>query len=209
MAIKASAPVKKKQGESVLPKQRALKLAKDQFTKKIRESAQPDVMEQQDRPAGNFAVDSTQQAAQFVSDKAVSGGMQKAKIAIQQRQNFIKERKAQAAEKKAQVVEAVHREQDISRAGLSHDTQAQPATMESSIGVYRGKPHVRTGTDYAPTPQPKYAALDPVQRSANEHGFSQVTYRETPVQKAEPFNHRPIATNSKPDKEYNFNPQGD
>ena len=119
MAIKASAPVKKKQGHSVLPKQRALKLAKDQFTKKIRDSAHPNDREQQDRPVGNFAIDSTQQAVQFVSDKAVNGGMQKAKIAIQQRQNFIKERKAQAAEKKAQVVEAVHREQDISEAGSS------------------------------------------------------------------------------------------
>ena len=45
MVIKASAPVKKKQGENVLPKQRALKLAKDQFTKKIRDSAQPNDVE--------------------------------------------------------------------------------------------------------------------------------------------------------------------
>lgn len=195
MAIKASAPVKKKQGESVLPKQRALKLAKDQFTKKICESVQPNDVERQDRLAGNFAVDSTQQAAQFVSDKAVNGGMQKAKIAIQQRQNFIKERKAQAAEKKAQVVEAVHREQDISGAKSSHGAQSFPS--ENRAGIYRGEPHVRTGIDPAPTtPLPKYAALAPVQRPANEHVFSQVTYRENPVQKSEPFTHRPIATNS-------------
>ena len=198
MAIKASAPVKKKQGESVLPKQRALKLAKDQFTKKIRDSAQPDVMEQQDRPVGNFAVDSTQQAVQLVGDKAKSN-VKKAKIAIQQRQNFIKERKAQAAEKKAQVVDSVHREQDISGAGWSHGAQSFPA--ENRAGIYRGEPHVRTGIDPAPTtPLPKYAALDPVQRPANEHVFSQVTYRENPVQKSEPFTHRPIATNSDPQK---------
>ena len=189
---------RKKQGESILPKQRALKLAKDQFTKKIRESAQPNDVEHQDKPTGNFAVDSTQQAAQFVSDKAVSGGMQKAKIAIQQRQNFIKERKAQAAEKKAQVVEAVHKEQDISGAGSSHGAQSFPA--ENRAEIYRGKPHVRTGTDYALTPHPKYAAHDPAQRPAVEPGFSQATYRETPVQKSEPFTYRPIATNSNPDK---------
>ena len=199
MAIKASAPVKKKQGHSVLPKQRALKLAKDQFTKKIRDSAHPNDREQQDRPVGNFAVDSTQQAVQFVSDKAVNGGMQKAKIAIQQRQNFIKERKAQAAEKKAQVVEAVHREQDISEAGSSHRAQSFPS--ENRAGVYRGEPHVRTGIDPTPTtPLPKYAAHDPLQWSANERGFSQAAYKETPVQKSEPFTHRPIATNSDPHK---------
>ena len=195
MVIKAIAPVKKKQGENVLPKQRALKLAKDQFTKKVRDSAQPNDIEQQDRPAGNFAVDSIQQAAQFVSDKAVNIGMQKAKIAVQQRQNFIKERKAQAAEKKAQVVEAVHREQDISGAGLSHGVRFSSA--ENRAGVYHGEPHVRTGIDPAPsTPQPKYAAHDPVQRPVAEHSFSQVGYGETPVRKTEPFTHHPIATNS-------------
>lgn len=194
MAIKASTPVKKKQGESILPKQRALKLAKDQFTKKIRESVQPNDVEQQDRPAGNFAVDSTQQAAQFVSDKAVNIGMQKAKIAVQQRQNFIKERKAQAAE-----MEAVHREQDISEAGSSHGAQSFPS--ENRAGVYRGEPHVRTGIDPTPTtPLPKHAAHDPLQWSANERGFSQAAYKETPVQKSEPFTHRPIATNSDPQK---------
>ncbi|RKJ39817.1 hypothetical protein D7X94_10350 [Acutalibacter sp. 1XD8-33] len=195
MVIKASAPVKKKQGESVLPKQRAMKLARDKFTKKIRDSAQPNDREQQDRPAGNFAVDSTQQAAQFVSDKAVNGSMQKAKIAIQQRQNFIKERKAQAAEKKAQVVEAVHKGQDISRAELSRGIQ--PSPTENRAGIYRSESSVHIGIDYAPfTPQPKYAAHDPVQRPAAESGFSQAAYRETPVQKSEPFTHRPIATNS-------------
>ncbi len=196
MAIKASAPVKKKQGESVLPKQRALKLAKDQFTKKIRESAQPNDVGNQDRSAGNFAVDSTQQVAQFVSEKAVNGGMQKAKISIQQRQNFIKERKAQAAEKKAQVVEAVHKKQDISGVGSSHGAQSFPA--ENRAGIYRGEPHVRTGIDPAPTTAlPKYAALDPVQRSTSEPDFLQVT---SPVRKSKPFTHRPIATNSDPHK---------
>lgn len=195
MVIKASAPVKKKQGENVLPKQRALKLAKDQFTKKIRDSAQTNDVEQQDRPASNFAVDSTRQAAQFVGDKAMNGGMQKAKITIQQRQNFIKERKAQAAEKKAQVVEAVHREQDIDGTGSSHGVRFSSA--ENRAGVYHGEPHVRTGIDPVPsTPQPKYAVHDPVQRPANERGFSQVTYGETPVRKTEPFTHHPIATNS-------------
>ncbi len=125
----------------------------------------------------------------------MNGGMQKAKITIQQRQNFIKERKAQAAEKKAQVVEAVHREQDIDGTGSSHGVRFSSA--ENRAGVYHGEPHVRTGIDPVPsTPQPKYAVHDPVQRPANERGFSQVTYGETPVRKTEPFTHHPIATNS-------------
>ncbi len=178
MVIKASAPVKKKQGESVLPKQRAMKLARDKFTKKIRDSAQPNDVEQQDRPADNFAVDSTQQAAQFVSEKAVNGGMQKAKITIQQRQNFIKERKAQ-------VVEAIYREQDIDGTGLSHGVRFSSA--ENRAGVYHGEPHVRTEVNYTPSsPQSKASIPTSAQRAGSKSVPVQSAITENSPLKAEP-----------------------
>ena len=202
MAVKTSTPVKRKQGESVLPKQRALKLARDQFTKKIRESAQPENVEQQNPPSG-YAVDSTQQAAQFMSGKAVGavkGSTQKAKIAIQQRQNFIKERKVQAAEKKAQAVDSVHREQDIAETGVQIGTPEQPAPMDTRTAVYHGEPHVRAEVNYTPSlPQSKA----PIPTSARRTAFKPVTTQSAITENSAPktestFPSFPQKTNSLP-----------
>ena len=189
MTIKASSPVKRKQGESILPKQRALKLARDQFTKKIRESAQPENVEQQNPPS-SYAVDSTQQAAQLVGGKAVGtvkGSTQKAKIAIQQRQNFIKERKAQAAEKKAQAVDSVHREQDIAEAGMQYGAPEQPAPLDIRTAVYHSKPHVCAEVNYTPSsPQSKAPIPTPAQRTTFKPVTTQSAITENSALKAEP-----------------------
>ena len=55
MAIKAKAPLQRKQPGSALPRQRALKLARDQFTKIIRESAQPEKDQKEEEPSEDGA----------------------------------------------------------------------------------------------------------------------------------------------------------
>lgn len=203
IAIKASVPIKKKQGESVLPKQRALKLARDQFTKKIQEFAQPGNIEQQDTPTSSYAVDSTQQAAQFMSGKAVGtvkGSTEKAKVAIQQRQNFIEERKVQAAEKKAQAINSVHREQDIAEAGVQLGTPEQPATLDIRTAVYHSEPHVSTEINYTPSSSQSKA---PIPTSAQRTTFKPVTTQSAITENSAPktestFPSFPQKTNSLP-----------
>ena len=188
MAVKTSAPIKQKQGKNILPKQRALKLARDQFTKKIRESAQPENVEQQNPPS-SYAVDSTQQAAQFVGGKAVGtvkGSTQKAKIAIQQRQNFIKERKVQAAEKKAQTVDSVHREQDIAETGAQLGTPEQPAPMDTRTAVYHSEPHVHTEIYTPSSSQSKAPIPTSVQQTGSKSVSVQSAITENSALKTEP-----------------------
>lgn len=154
MAIKAKAPVQRKQPGSALPRQRALKLARDQFTKKIRESAQPGSPEQQDKPGSSYGVDSTQQAARFVGDKAagtVKGSAQKAKMAIQKRQKLIKERKAQAAEEKAWAEDTAHQGQGISGDGPHSGTQGQPIPTDNTPAYHSGT-QPRAGIEACPAP---------------------------------------------------------
>ncbi len=154
MAIRAKAPVQRKQPGSSLPRQRALKLARDQFTKKIRESAQPGSSEQQDKAGSSYAVDSTQQAAQFVGSKAagtVKGSAQKAKMAIQKRQKLIKERKAQAAEEKARSEGAGQREPETGGDGMRYGTQEQPVLADNTPAYHNGM-QARAGIEAGPAP---------------------------------------------------------